>query len=298
MKMNYKIHQRVESIFTKVTGLVPKSILQMIEQYGDGVDEIRYYDVFDVETENGHRILKKVSDRELFVYKTYLSEHDLPVPYYCGNYSEDGENWIVIEHIDGTDLRDMTDELAIASAECIAKVQNKYWDGTSNAESIKDDRFEIYRKRILKRAASIESDTKLYQAYQFFLDRQTSCPLTLSNGDFLQFNVINTAGKVTIIDWGFSGRMPYSLDIARFIAHATEDRATFPFYMNSHQKELFVKHVYKNLDNKPSYEQYVMDIKLAVLNEYIEFIEADEDDDKWYYNHAQELAANLLSHNS
>lgn len=41
-----------------------------------------------------------------------------------------------------------------------------------------------------------------------------------------------------------------------------------------------------------------MDIKLAVLNEYIEFIEADEDDDKWYYNHAQELAANLLSHNS
>lgn len=68
--------------------------------------------------------------------------------------------------------------------------------------------------------------------------------------------------------------------------------------MNSHQKELFVKHVYKNLDNKPSYEQYVMDIKLAVLNEYIEFIEADEDDDKWYYNHAQELAVNLLSHNS
>lgn len=33
--------------------------------------------------------------------------------------------------------------------------------------------------------------------------------------------------------------MPYSLDIARFIAHGTEDRATFPFYMTDGQKKLF-----------------------------------------------------------
>ncbi len=91
------------------------------------------------------------------------------------------------------------------------------------------------------------------------------------------------------------GIMPYSLDLARFIAHATEDRATFPFYMNDEQKRLFLNTVYENLVEKLDYEQYLYDIKLAVLNEYVEFIEADEDDDRWYYNHARELAREILA---
>ncbi len=51
-------------------------------------------------------------------------------------------------------------------------------------------------------------------------------------GIFLQFNAVRHNNKVVIMDWGFGGIMPYSLDIARFIAHAIEDKATFPFYMN------------------------------------------------------------------
>lgn len=45
---------------------------------------------------------------------------------------------------------------------------------------------------------------------------------------------------------------------------------------------------------KPEYSQYVQDIKLAVLNEYIEFVEADEDENKWYYNHTIQLADEIL----
>ena len=88
--------------------------------------------------------------------------------------------------------------------------------------------------------------------------------------------------------------MPYSLDIARFIAHGTEDRATFPFYMNMEQKRLFVQRVYEQLIQKPEYEQYLLDIKLAVLNEYVECVEADEDEEKWYYEHAKTLAEEIL----
>ena len=89
--------------------------------------------------------------------------------------------------------------------------------------------------------------------------------------------------------------MPYPLDIARFIAHATEDRATFPFYMNQKQKELFLDRVYDCLENKPERSQYLFDIKLAVLNEYVEFMEADEDEDGWYYKHALQLAESILA---
>lgn len=88
--------------------------------------------------------------------------------------------------------------------------------------------------------------------------------------------------------------MPYSLDIVRFIAHATKTGCTFPFYMTDHQKELFIKQVYTKLDKKPQYNQYLIDIKLAVLNEYIEFVEAKEDEDEWYYNHALKLADEIL----
>lgn len=45
---------------------------------------------------------------------------------------------------------------------------------------------------------------------------------------------------------------------------------------------------------KPEYSQYEQDIKLAVLNEYIEFVEADEDENKWYYNHTIQLADEIL----
>ena len=87
--------------------------------------------------------------------------------------------------------------------------------------------------------------------------------------------------------------MPYSLDLARFIAHATETRSTFPFYMNDNQKELFLNTVYEQISSKISYEQFRMDVKLALLNEYIEFVEADEDEDDWYLTHAQALAAEI-----
>lgn len=127
-----------------------------------------------------------------------------------------------------------------------------------------------------------------------FVARQRTCPRTMSNGDFLKFNAVCHNNKVVIMDWGFGGIMPYSLDIARFIAHATEDKATFPFYMNDEQKKIFVNGVYERLEKKPDYQEYLRDIQLAVLNEYVEFIEAGEDEDNWYKEYAIAVAKELL----
>ncbi|SCX96186.1 ABC transporter ATP-binding protein [Butyrivibrio sp. INlla14] len=43
-----------------------------------------------------------------------------------------------------------------------------------------------------------------------------------SNVDFMEFNTVGSGGKAYIIDWGFGGIMPYSLDIARFLADTFE----------------------------------------------------------------------------
>ena len=71
-------------------------------------------------------------------------------------------------------------------------------------------------------------------------------------------------------------------------------QATFPFYMNHRQKQWFLNEVYGNLIEKPDYNQFLWDVKLAVLNEYVEFMEADEDESKWYDHHARLRAQEIL----
>lgn len=285
-------NEEIGQIVAEITGEPVKSIRQVCEQYGDEAEEVRYYDVYIVETASAKKVLKKAGKREFFNYETYLKNRDFPVPAYYGKCHRGDDDWILIEHIDGTDLRDMTDEIAIAAADSLTTIQNAFWEEPDGA----DDRFLVYQNRIQKRYQYlVEHGEKLLgEAYKLFLERQKTAPRTLANGDFLQFNVVSHDGKVTIIDWGFGGKMPYSLDIARFIAHGTEDRATFPFYMTDGQKKLFLDRVYEQLKQKPDRKQFITDVKLAVLNEYVEFVEAEEDEGNWYYDHAAALAKELL----
>lgn len=265
-----------------------KSVTRICERYDQGDENIRKYDVYKIKTGNSERILKKVSEREVMNYENYLQGRNFNVPEYYGCYNEGKNSWIVIENIEGNDLRDMTDALAQSAAESISSIQNAFWNHPDK------ERFQAYIERIEKRYSFIKDEPVVKEAYKMFVARQRTCPRTMSNGDFLQFNAVCHNNKVVIMDWGFGGIMPYSLDIARFIAHATEDKATFPFYMNDEQKKIFVNGVYERLEKKPDYQEYLRDIQLAVLNEYVEFIEAGEDEDNWYKEHAIAVAKELL----
>ena len=260
------------------------NVFQICEQYGTEADEFRAYDTYKIYNSKEARIIKKVELREYHNYITYLNGNDFNVPKLLGNYTDGKDFWIMLENVEGHDLRDMTDQLACAAADSISKIQNKYW-GCEDT-----DRFDEYIERIQRRYQCIKDHLQIAPAYQLFMERQKTCPRTLCNGDFLQFNTINHDGKVYIIDWGFGGIMPYTLDLARFIAHATEDRATFPFFMKEQQKEIFLNRVYENLNHKPDYSQFRRDVQLALLNEYVEFVEADEDEDGWYLQHAIDLS--------
>lgn len=301
MKGQYEIEisdKKITEVLSHLTHEKILKICQIVEQYGKQDDEIRYYDVYKIYFTSSIKILKKESNRGVFNYETILSVYPFPVPKYYGKYVFNDENWILLEYIEGYDCREMTVEIALMAAKSLSEIQNVYWQ--NNEDEFKsnkiDNRFEIYYQRILKRASSIH-DEYLKEAYQLFLNRQLTIPRTCSNGDFLQFNAMKTKERVVIIDWGFGGILPYALDIARFIAHATVDKATFPFYMTNKHKEIFIHSIYESLKQKPPYHQYLLDIKLAILNEYIEFIEANEDENNWYFNHAILLAKDILNKN-
>lgn len=64
-------------------------------------------------------------------------------------------------------------------------------------------------------------------------------------------------------------------------------------------RKVFVQAQYERLRQKPDWDRYIMDIKLASLNEYVEFLEEDLNDPEVsreeieggiYYRRARKLA--------
>ena len=274
----------IKTMAFEIIGEPVKAVSRVCEQWGEAEDEVREYDVYMIETDAGKYTLKKTGSKEAQIYAEYLSKGEFNVPQYVGMQQAEDAVWISLKYVEGNDLRDMTEETTEKAAETLSKIQEYFW--TTSMDKAPDNEVE---------QRSVADDPILRRAYQMFLDRQLTCPCTMSNGDFLQWNVIYDGENVVVIDWGFGGMMPYSLDIARFLAHATETRSTFPFYMNDAQKELFLDRMYEALKTKISREQFNLDVKLATLNEYIEFVEAEEDEDGWYLEHAKALAEELLN---
>lgn len=286
----------IRKMASEIIGKTVKAVSRICEQWGEAADEVREYDVYVIETNAGKYTLKKTGRREPQIYAQYLSKADFNVPQYIGMHQTGDTDWICLKYVEGNDLRDMTDEKTEKAAETLGKIQTYFWAPAMDRkpENEVEQRYVEYWKRVLRRAASVADDLLLRPAFQMFLDRQLTCPCTMSDGDFLQWNAIYDGEKVYMIDWGSGGMMPYSLDIARFLAHANEKRSTFPFYMNDPQKELFLNRMYEQLKTMVSRQQFDLDVKLSTLNEYVEFVEAEEDEGGWYLEHAHRLAEELL----
>lgn len=280
--------QKIQDVARKLTCDEVLNIQQVCYRFDDEEDGVRKFDTYYVSTPKSEFVMKQVDAQELFNYTHYLENTDLPVPKLLGHIQTD-ERWILIEKIDGPDLAEMTDELAVSAAISLSRIQNTFWQKSGDTE-----RFNAYWKRILKRAQYVAEDELLRSAYQKFLDRQLECPRTLSLGDCLPENLISRNGTVFLIDWGFGGIMPYSLDVARLIAHGSEERKPFPYFITEGQKKLFLDTLYAHLTIKPEKNVFLNDVRLALLNEYVEFMEADEDMDGWYALHAKQVAQEIL----
>lgn len=262
----------------------------------------RTYNVYKVESGTQTYILKKSNDLEIGVYENFLAGKTLPVPALIGWTCIGEDKWILIEYIFGTDLRRFDEAKAYGCADSLCRIFNMYWQEDCLDESRLDNRFDRYWARINKRAECLKDEVELSSAYRIFGDRQLVCPRTLCNGDLLQCNAIEGERGIVLIDWGFSGIMPYSLDIARLISHGSESCFPFPFYMNDEYRGFFLRAVYDRLLHKPDYRQFVWDVTLARLNEYIEFIEAELRNEAmerdaafdYYYENARLLADVIL----
>lgn len=255
---------------------IPKGFVDIIgtEEY----EVFRFFDDCVYDDEKGYNTYKIAAGNRAFVLKKYGSAEDLedevrqysllsglPVPTLLGV----GEDCILMDFVKGDDMKLASDEGVTASAESLAAVMNAYPMG----RGYDTGRYQRYLKRLDKRAGYLKDEPVLAAAFRVFFDRQREIPLTLSNSDLLPINVLFDGEKATIIDWEFGGFMPYALDIARFVAHATPDGSVTSFRMSDAQKRLFVDLVFDKLDVKPERAVFDRDILLAEFNECVEILE-------------------------
>ena len=273
----------------------------------DGFVAFRFFDDCVYDQGKGYNTYKIVSESGTFVLKKYGCPEDLeaevkhysllkglPVPKLLGVF--DGS--ILMEFVEGDDLKFPDDAGIIEAARSLAAVMNAYPMGRGYETA----RYDKYLMRLERRAEYLNDEPELREAFVIFFRRQKEIPLTLSNSDLLPINVLYDGKKATIIDWEFGGFMPYALDIARFIAHTTEDRSVTSFKMSKEQKRLFIDTVYSELQEKPPREVYERDLLLARYNECIEILEYYLNDPSvdrdavfgLYYPMAKRLAKEIL----
>ncbi len=230
----------------------------------------RRYNVYKLTANGKACVLKKSDSQETAIYRDFFQGRGFAVPEYFGSVECDGAVWMLMEYIEGPDLRRFDREMALACAETLSQVQNVYWDSAAGGS-----RFQRYWERVNRRCRCLQDYPELAKGYGMFLSRQLDCPRTLCSGDFLQCNGILHNGRAYMIDWGFGGILPYTLDIARLIAHGAEEPepGAFPFYMDAELRSHFLRAHYERLEHKPDWERYIQDVKLAALNEYVEFLE-------------------------
>ena len=262
----------------------------------DFANEHKRYDVFKIVHPGGTCVLKQFGDenrREAEEAAYRLFPEGLPVPRLLG--FTDG--FMLMEFIPGGDLKEPSDEGVAAAAKSLAEIMNAFPFREDYDRSVCEVEIDYRKTRI----ACLLGEPLLMAAYMQFLERIGDMPLTLGNGDFVPLNCILNGGRVYVVDWEYSGFMPYALDIVRFIAHAGENAEVFPYRMTEAQKQRFVDTVYDSLKEKPARDVFDRDLRLALLDEYVMVLKyylTDPDlpkDEQYrvYYERASRIAEEL-----
>ncbi len=232
----------------------------------DGED----YNVWKIEEDTASYVLKKTSERELAVYDTFLQSAEYRAPRFYKSLSYCGELFLLMEYIEGDNLRKCKREALTAVLDALIYLQNMYWEkrelqgvGYGFEESLQDR----------QKRGNYLNDPDLEQAYKTFLQIYSNIPRTLCHDDFLPFNVLITKGKATIIDWEYAGILPYPASLARLIAHGEEDEEAF-FHMKQTDKDYTIEYYYEHFIKEKGipYNDYRRALDYFLLYEYCEWI--------------------------
>lgn len=106
-------------IFCRLLGMDSVKEFEVEQFCDDGEGELNRYNVYKITADKKCYVLKKSDEREKNIYQNFLAEGSFKVPCFYGSIEVGGILWILIEYIEGVDLRDFTEEEAYACADSI-----------------------------------------------------------------------------------------------------------------------------------------------------------------------------------
>ena len=86
------------------------------------------YNVWKVEVDNTVYVLKKSNDLEISVYETFLKQAEYGAPHFYKRLSYLDESYILIQYIEGNDLRTCDRKSLTAALDALIYLQNMYWE--------------------------------------------------------------------------------------------------------------------------------------------------------------------------
>lgn len=228
------------------------------------------YQVWKLKTEEKTYILKEAKEYESEVYRTFLKDAAGSVPHIYKMEAIDGKTYLLMEFVEGNDLRKCTRQGLTMALDALIKMQKAAWEDSVNADV--GFTFEESLNGRKRRGAYL-NDPELETAYGKFLSLYEQVPRTLCHDDFLPFNVIVSQGRAVLIDWEFAGILPYPVSFARLIAHGEEEEEAF-FYMTQADREFAIRYYYENLlkDKGITWDSWLETLDYFLLHEYCEWV--------------------------
>lgn len=243
--------------------------LQRIEQIKHE-DDNEYYQVWKVYDSKKIYIFKEAKKYEAELYLNVLSKLDSSVPALYGHTVWENKDYILIEYIEGRDLRHCTRDKLILALDSLIYIQKMKWNDTDL--NIYGYNFE---KSILERNNRIKylNNSELEEAYSTFLAEYKSVPRTLCHDDLLPFNVKVNENEAVLIDREYAGLLPYPTSFARLIAHGEENEQAF-FYLSEADRNLAINYYYDQLlkDKGISKKKWLKTLSLFIFYEYCEWV--------------------------
>ena len=145
------------------------------------------YAVWKIE-ENGRKyVLKKADEQELMIYHAFLSDLDRGAPHLYKSLNFQGNVYLLMEYVEGHDLRKCDRESLTAVLDALIYLQNQYWE-RRDLESAGFG-FSASLPGREKRGNSL-GDADLERVYERFLQIYAEIPRALCHDDLLPFNVL------------------------------------------------------------------------------------------------------------
>ena len=266
----------IKKIIQKIKKINIQDIIQLKNEEGNG-----YYNVWKVVTFESNYILKQTTEKEL---NNYLKLKISLIPNFYGYTKYYNKVYILLEYIEGTDLRNGSLDKNIIGLDTIIEVQKAYL----NKEIELSDTFENELNRINKRFDYL-LDESLKNKYNEFIKVYKTSIKTVCHNDLLPFNMIIFNDKAYLIDLENMGYLPYLSMFSRFIAHYKEEKG-YLFYLEEDIKQELIRYYYNNFVKllNIGYEDFLYDLELFLFFEYTEWIYVYnkfnlKKDERYYY---------------